>query len=342
MIKNMTIQDDLFFLRQVSNRLKLFKQVDKYKFGFRCWYCGDSEKNEHLTRGSIYPGAQNLRYGCFNCGKQTTFSSFLKEFDPVIHKDYIRHKFQNRDESKEMVLEKTIPENLDLPKLFKLEKVFPASVSPKAVIYLRSRFISDLRDIYFTNDASEVIQKYRPETKRIEKFSGREAILFPLMTLERAVIGCQLRFLEGDFRYLTLKFHDDFDKIYLPPDFDPNGQIWVTEGIFDARMLPNGVANLDASLSRISSRTQLPKNQFILVHDNEPRNKEVMKEMNRSIENGYQVFFWPSWAKEYGKDLNDIRKTSEQAFSRLVARKETRVFSGLKARLEFRKFTEIG
>lgn len=339
----MSVQDDLFFLRQVSNRLNLFKQVDRYKFGFRCWYCGDSKKNEHLTRGTFYPVGDHLQYGCFNCGKNIRFSKFLHEFDPTVYKDYVRHRFLNKEMPPQVEPEKVKPEDLSFPALFSLRKVFPVTASSTAMTYLRSRFVRTTKEIYYTNDASEVIEKYKPDLKpeSLEKFVGAEAILFPLTTLEGAIIGVQMRFLTGTFRYMTLKFHDDFAKLYMTPGFDPSKDIWVTEGIFDAMMLPNGLANLDASLSRVAERTGLPKSRFILVHDLEPRNKEIVREIQKSIEAGFRVFFWPTWVREFGKDLNDIRKTSEDAFQRLMKEKETRVFSGLKARLEFKKFLEI-
>ena len=335
----MTVQDDLFFLRQVSNRLKLFKQVDRYKFSFRCWYCGDSKKDEYATRGTCYPQEDHLQYGCFNCGKQIRFSSFLQDFDSTVYKDYLRHKFHGKSEP-EVKKEKVRPEDVDFPVLFKLNKVFPISASTKAMSYLKSRFVTKFNDIYYTNDSSEVIGKYKLDMKpeKVQAFSGMEAIVFPLMTLDRAVVGVQLRFLEGEFRYMTLKFHDDFAKLYLTPGFDPDKEVWTTEGVFDALMLPNGLANLDASLSRVSDRTLLPKKQFILVHDNEPRNKDVMKEMKDSIEKGYRVFFWPKWAKDFGKDLNDIRKESKDAFDRLMKDRNKYVKSGLGAKLEMQKY----
>lgn len=335
----MTVQDDLFFLRQVSNRLRLFKQVDRYKFSFRCWYCGDSKKDEYATRGTFYPQEDHLQYGCFNCGKQVRFSKFLQDFDSTTYRDYLRHKFHGGSKP-EPKREKVKPEDVDFPVLFKLTKVFPITASPKAMTYLRSRFVRNTADMYYTNDASEVIGKYKLDMKpeKVARFEGMEAILFPLMTMERAVVGVQLRFLEGEFRYMTLKFHDDFAKLYLTPGFDPNKEIWTTEGVFDALMLPNGLANLDASLSRVTDRTLLPKDRFVLVHDNEPRNEDVMKEMKDSVEKGFRVFFWPRWAKDYGKDLNDIRKENENAFNRLMKERNSFVKSGLQAKLEMQKF----
>lgn len=336
----MAIYDDVFFLRQVSNRLKLFKQAGKNQFFFRCYYCGDSKTNEFKTRGTFYGAGDHLNYGCYNCGRSTTFSSFLKEFDPIVYKDYLRHKFHS-DQVIELEEEIVSPEDLEFPSLFSLNKMFPVTASQKAVDYLKSRFVFKTKEIYFTSDASEVIEKYRPETRKVEGFKDREAIVFPLMTLDKAIIGCQMRFLEGDFRYMTIKFHEEFAKLYSIPDIDLEQDIWVTEGIFDALMLPNGLANLDGSLSQISAKTGLPKDKFILVHDNEPRNREIMKEMNRSVERGYRVYFWPQWASEYGKDLNEIRQKSPEAFEGLLESKEGQVLSGLRARLEMKKFQKF-
>ena len=46
------------------------------------------------------------------------------------------------------------------------------------------------------------------------------------------------------------------------------------------------------------------KDKTILVPDNEPRNREVCKQIKRCIDDGYRVCLWPYSIEE--KDVNDM------------------------------------
>lgn len=339
----MTVADELFYVRQLSPRLKLFRQTQRHHFLFRCPICGDSEVNDYKTRGSIYPRGDHMMYGCFNCGTSVRFTTFLKDFDPLLFKDYLFEKF--KDSKKTLEWEEpeaeTIATDNDIPKLLGLNNVFPVSVSSKGKEYLKSRFIIDFSDIYFTNDAMEIIAKFRPETKNVHNFKDKEAIVFPLMTIERAVYGVQLRFLEGDFRYMSIMVDTRFAKMFGSHHVDLKEDMWVTEGIFDMYMFDNAVANLDSALHTIADKMKLQRSQFVLMFDNEPRNKEIMKMMSKGVDFGYRVFFWPREAGEIGKDLNDIRKNNNEYFDRLMSAKDVYVKSGLHAKLEMKKFLNL-
>lgn len=336
------IADDVAFLRRISVQLPMFKEYDKYHFGYRCLYCGDSNKNSYKTRGSIFPNPEHthLIVSCFNCKASRPFFAFLKDVNSEVAKEYQMRKFKKKttDDLFESLVDDVKPEEVDIPNLLGLIKVFPVSVSPKATEYLRNRFITSFSDIYFTNDALEIVEKYRPETKNLNAFKDREAIVFPLMTIEKAVYGIQMRFLEGDFRYLTIMVDRRFPKCYGLHEVDLNQDIWVTEGIFDAKMFDNNLANLDSALHMIASKTKLPKSQFILAYDNEPRNKEVMQMMKKGVNEGYRVFIWPSDAHLYGKDFNDIRTANPRYFEQMMSNKMKNVVSGLKANLAMKNF----
>lgn len=337
------LSDELFYVRQISPRLKLFKQTQRNHFQFRCPLCGDSKISEWKARGGIYPRGENMMYGCFNCGASMRFSKFLKGFDPGLYREYVFDKFKaertDRTEAAEKPVERSEPPaETDMPKLLGLTKVFPVSASSTGKEYLRSRFVTDFSDVYYTNDAMEVIAKYRPETKNVRNFKDKHAIMFPLMTVERAVYGVQLRFMEGDFRYMTIMVDSRFAKVFGSHRVDLKSDIWVTEGIFDAYMLGNAVANLDSALHMVADKMKLPVERFVLVYDNEPRNRDVMKMMRKGVERGYRVFFWPREAGSHGKDLNDIRRSSPEFFKRLMGSRNDFVHKGLHGKLQMQHF----
>jgi hypothetical protein len=340
-----TIAEDVFFLRRLSPQLKMFKDRGKNHFGFRCPYCGDSRKNQFAARGSAFPSpnGNSLIIGCFNCNMpKINLLKFLEDQDNSLAKEYRIKRFKGKirtDEFESLVDPIVEPEiENDLPNLLGLGQVFPVSLSSTSMNYLKGRFIEKMDDIYFTKNTLEIIEKFRPETKKLELFKDKAAIVFPLMTIEKHVYGVQLRFLEGDFRYLTIMIDRRFAKVYGLHEVDINKDIWVTEGIFDAKMFDNNLANLDAALYSVSEKTKLPKEKFILVFDNENRNSDVMKSMKKGISMGYRVFFWPKNSKEFGKDLNEIRGNSPEYFKNLIDNRYSFVSSGLSADLKMKEF----
>jgi hypothetical protein len=59
---------------------------------------------------------------------------------------------------------------------------------------------------------------------------------------------------------------------------------------------------MDASLYSVVS--QLGPHDYVMVFDNEPRNKDVCKHIGKAIKLGQKVCIWPSDIKE--KDINDM------------------------------------
>ena len=74
---------------------------------------------------------------------------------------------------------------------------------------------------------------------------------------------------------------------------------------------------------------------YIWVYDNEPRNREIVNRISRTIDRGDQVVIWPS-DLQY-KDINDM-VLGGQNVQDLV---ESNVYSGLKAKLQFNTWKRI-
>ena len=80
---------DSKFINLLSAKLQKFKRVKSNLYNFRCPICGDSQKNKSKTRGYLYSVKADVNYKCHNCGASMTFSSFLKQQDPILHKQYV-------------------------------------------------------------------------------------------------------------------------------------------------------------------------------------------------------------------------------------------------------------
>ena len=75
--------------------------------------------------------------------------------------------------------------------------------------------------------------------------------------------------------------------------------------------------------------SSLPKDKLIMIVDNEPRNKDICRVLDKIIENRYNVVIWPQTINE--KDINEmVLKGSDPV--KIVSKN---VFSGLEAKLKF-------
>ena len=72
----------------------------------------------------------------------------------------------------------------------------------------------------------------------------------------------------------------------------------MVEGPIDSLFLDNCIAVAGADF------TKLPKENTTVIFDNERRNLEVLKQIEKTIYEGYEVVLWPDDLKE--KDINDM------------------------------------
>jgi hypothetical protein len=80
---------------------------------------------------------------------------------------------------------------------------------------------------------------------------------------------------------------------------DTSFTINIVEGPLDSLFLQNGIAVAQSDL-----RLPQYKDKAILIPDNEPRNKEVCKQIEKFISEDYSVCIWPKGIKE--KDINEM------------------------------------
>jgi hypothetical protein len=94
--------------------------------------------------------------------------------------------------------------------------------------------------------------------------------------------------------------------------------------------LSNCIASGDANLSLIAKN--ISANKKVLIFDNQPRNKELVKMMQDAINLNYDVVIWPSTIEE--KDINEMVMSgiSPDEIERIIS---SNSFSGLKAQMRF-------
>jgi hypothetical protein len=125
-------------------------------------------------------------------------------------------------------------------------------------------------------------------------------------------------------------------KLFGLNKINKNEKIYVTEGPIDSLFLPNSIATADSNL--MSAGNHISRDKLVLVFDNEPRNKDICKLMDKAIENHYAICIWPEMIQE--KDVNDMI-ISGFTKEELVDIIDKNTFVNLRAKMEFIQWKKV-
>ena len=107
--------------------------------------------------------------------------------------------------------------------------------------------------------------------------------------------------------------------------------IYVVEGPFDATLVENAVAMCGSDIDLRS----FGWSDYIYVYDNEPRNREIVNRIAKTIDGGNKVVIWPTSIEQ--KDINDMVLGGHNVMNVL----ESNTYSGLKAKIKFNNWKRI-
>ena len=321
---------DSKFIGLLSPRLEKFKRVKSNLYNFRCPICGDSKKNKNKTRGYIYSVKTNTNFKCHNCGASMSFSNLLKQIDPAIYKQYTLEKFKEGHTGKNFVVKE--PEfTFKAPKFSPKLELPKASEDPTSDGYLTTRKL-DPSKFYYAEKFKESVHS-KKQTFESTKYD-ESRIIIPLY-YKQNLIGIQGRSLDfgnpKSVKYITVMFNDDAPKIYGLDNIRKDAPVYVTEGPFDSTFIRNSIAmcGADADVSKWGISNP------VWIYDNEPRNREIVNRIERTISTGDSVVIWPSNILE--KDINDMVMSGLDVQSVI----ESNTHSGLEAKLKFNTWKKI-
>ncbi len=319
---------DSKYIGLVSSRLQKFKRVKADLYNFRCPICGDSQKHKNKARGYFYQVKTNTNYKCHNCGASLSFNNFLKQIDPTLHKQYTMEKFRDGHTGKNFVVDE--PEfNFKKP-VFKKQIDLPkASEVPIAKEYLEKRMI-DPTKFYFTKKFKQWVNTQKRTFDTIGRDESR--IIIPMYDTERKLIGFQGRSLGPNYvKYITIMLNDDAPKIYGLDKINETKPIYITEGPFDSTFVENSVAMCGSDID-IGT---FGWSNYIWIYDNEPRNREIVNRISKTIDRGDKVIIWPTKVED--KDINDMVLSGHNIMPIL----ESNTYSGLEAQVQFNNWKKV-
>ena len=319
---------DSKYVGMISSRLEKFKKVKADLYNFRCPICGDSQKNKNKTRGYIYQVKNNTNFKCHNCGASMSFNNFLKKMDTVMHKQYTLEKFKEGHTGKNFVVKEpkfefkkpVFVKKIDLPK---------ASSNPFAKTYLEKRQVDPDKFYY-----AEKFKTWTNTQKKTFDYIGRDEprIIIPLYDEHKNMIGFQGRALDkSPNKYITIMIQEDAPKIYGLDTIDKTSPVYITEGPFDSTFVRNSIAMCGADIDISGWGISNP----VYVYDNEPRNREIVERIRKTIDSGNSIIIWPSNIIE--KDINDMILSGHNVMSVL----KSNTYSGLEAKIKFNIWKKI-
>ena len=333
----MSYLDDKY-LGLISPRLEKFKKIRAGVYNFRCPYCGDSQKHKNKARGYIYQNKADYNFKCHNCGMTRSFTYFLKDRDQPLYDEYIMERYKEGLTGKGTVTPEpkfTFPQ----PKFRKkdicdeLTKISELNTTHRAKKYLINRGINEdtLSKLYYCPNFKEWTNKHKKIFDNTNHDDQR--IIIPLRYPDGQLFGYQGRSLDptSKMRYITVMLDEDAPKLYGLEKINTQKPIYILEGPFDSLFVENSVAMCGSDVDIRS----FGWSSYIWVFDNEPRNREVVSRIAKSIDRGDKVVIWPSNIKE--KDVNEMILAKHDICTIL----ESSTYSELTAKLKLNLWKKV-
>jgi len=302
---------DAKYINLASASLEHFKQKGGGVYNFRCPYCGDSQTNKTKARGYIFQREGKPIYKCHNCGQGASLNNLLKHINPQLHKEYALERFSESErptpapvKTKTEFKLKRRPEYLKTP-LGKLKKVSQLDPSHPVKKYVVSRKIpaNFHYKLFYAPKFQSFAHQFAPDKFNVvEKDEPR--LIIPFIDKNNQLIGFQGRaFGKTSLRYITVKLDESAPKIFGLDNVNVANTVYIVEGPIDSMFLDNAVAMGGADLSAETLR-MIGTDKIVFVFDNEPRNKDILKRIEKVIDLGYNISLFPDYVKE--KDINDM------------------------------------
>jgi transcription elongation factor Elf1 len=341
------IHTDTKFLRLISGRLRNFKQKGSDLFNFSCPSCGDSKKNLTKARGYAFSKGNDYFYRCHNCGLSTTLGNLIKIVDPALHKEYVLENYvagkTNNPVAANNLIQTSVPrfDKIDKQKVFDhAEWCDKLPEGHFCLEYLNRRKIpkEHYKRLMFTSQYKNFIDALIPNHDK--ELLNDARLVIPYYDEYNELIAVSGRALETSdktMRYVTMRTNESDKKLVYGMDrVNLKEKVYLVEGPIDSLFLNNCLASGDASLS-ITAKTIGIEN-VVLVFDNEPRNKEVVKLIDTAIKANYNIVIWPTSIGE--KDINDMI-ISGKSSNEIQSIIDSNTFKGIQAQLKFNMWKRI-
>jgi disulfide oxidoreductase YuzD len=266
------------------------------------------------------------------------FGSFLKQLDSMQYNQYVleryneglpmnkpHQKIETKFKMEQPVFD--IKEETLLDKL--LDRLDTLPEDHEAVQFCLKRKIpkEKFKRLYFIENMKNIEQLSDKYKDKITTDEPR--LVIPFYNSIGQLSGVTCRALRGEsLRYVLIKVKEDDVLVFGMNEVDKNKPIYVVEGPLDSLFLPNAIAVGGTSFGKMET-IGLPKDKLVMIVDNQPRNKDVARVLDKIIGSNYNVVIWPQTIQE--KDINDMVLSDLEPL-KIISKN---VYSGLEAKLKF-------
>lgn len=292
------------------------------------------------TRGYIYRRKNDLFFSCHNCGASHTFGTLLKLTDKSLYSAYQLECYSDGTATKvkkpdfsfaktQTVFSKKV--KINLPSIEELPDNHVAKT------YVKERKIPEkyFSQLFYSQNFHDFVKEMLPSYEK--NLYDEPRLVIPFYDEDNNLLGFQGRdLLKSKIKYITIKLTDDNKKVYGLNHVDKAKRIYIVEGPIDSMFLENSLATMDASLLSIIS--SVGNHDYVFVFDNEPRNKDIVKHMTKTIELGKNICIWPNHIQQ--KDINEMISSglTSAAIQSII---DSNTFSNHQAMLEFATWKKI-
>ena len=327
---------DTKYLNIISPQLQQFKKKGDNLWNFRCPYCGDSQKSRTKARGFVFRKKNNLFFKCHNCGVGASLGNLIKTIDSKTYKDYIMERYKKGVETRsspqpEFKFNAPVFRKKGILEGLQSIKDLPDDHPARQIVEKRKLPEESLSDLYlcesFFEFTNSIIKGKFPSLG-----GDHPRLIIPFRGEDGEVFAYQGRaFGNEQPKYITIKIDADRDKIFGLDKMNKSKPILVVEGPLDSLFLDNCIAVAGADFSNMEG-------DLTVIYDNEPRNKEINKQIEKTIDQGKSVCLWPDTMK--CKDINDmiIAGYSKKEVQEIIT---NNTFSGASAKLRFAEWRKI-
>ena len=299
---------DQKYIALLSSSVRNFKKKQNNVWEMSCPICGDSATNRRRARGYIYLKGRNYKYACHNCGAGMYFGKFLEHVNPILYREYRFENFREKQEPETTVTEEVKASDA----FFSLQTVSIERLATKvsrlderhdAYLYLKSRKIPAkwFDRLYYTEDMKSISTLF-PGRYDDTKFGNEPRIVIPIYNRQKELVGVTARAIKpSPLRYIMLRKSDDEPLIFNLERINVGQTVYTFEGAIDSMFMENAIAVSGADFSKVG--TIIPKEQTVVIFDNQPRNKELIKRIDKTADAGFPMFVWPS-NRALKKDFN--------------------------------------
>jgi hypothetical protein len=337
----MSIYVDKKYISLLAPKLPQFKQRGEFLWNFRCPVCGDSQKDKIKARGYIYKRKEHFGFMCHNCGSAMGLQKFIKYVDPALYNEYQLESFvqsnttNTKVDVKQFVTKPTFetkPKDISLTNAVKLSSLNPNHDARK---YIEDRKVP-IDKLFYVEDFAKFVKDLFPENDK--QLYKEPRLIIPFHSKEGKLLGVQGRAIgQSKIKYITIKSDETSPKIFGWDGLVTSKTVYVVEGPIDSLFISNCVATMDAALYIAPSIIGLDLD-YVFVYDNEPRNKQIVANMRKTIDMGRKICVWPNDVQY--KDINEmvIGGMHPSHIQHII---DTNTFEGLIATMKMNQWSRV-